>query len=118
MERKKNLIEFFCVSRGVEDGHEEWFRSVASAAAAVGVSSDRMERLCRSGKALELWSDAHLTFRIVPAVYKVVARATGQELLCRWDNERNVFVTLGGGVFFKKSQVTSYDEVKDGDIQG
>lgn len=117
MVRKKNLIEHFCVVRDARDGYEEWFRSVSAAAGAVGMSSDAVESACRSGKEIRVMSDLAMTFRIVPARYRVIVRATGQELICRWDGEMKMFITEGR-VMLKKSQVKSYEEVRDGDVQG
>lgn len=103
--------------RDARDGYEEWFQSVPAAASAVGMSSDAVESACRSGKRVRVMSDLVMTFRIVPARYRVIVRATGQELICRWDMGMKMFVTEGR-VMLKKSQVKNYEEVRDADVQG
>ena len=117
MERKRNLTETFCVVRRGE-GAADWFLSVKSAAAACGFSADAVERAARDGQEVKVpgCPGLYVRFEIVPARYRVVVKATGQELICGWDAERKVFVTGGGGVWMKKSQVSSYEEVHDGDV--
>lgn len=107
----RNLIEFFVVARNVEDGHEEWFRSLPAAASAVGVSVDRLERAIAGGRKI-LW----LTFRKEPALYRVVSR-TGQELVCTYDRGRKLFVTVSGGVEIPRRSVVEIEECY-GDVQG
>ena len=117
MERKRKLTETFCVVRRM-DGAADWFLSVKSAAAACGFSADAVERAARDGREVKVpgCPGMYVRFEIVPARYRVVVKATGQELICGWDAERKVFVMVRSTVFFKKSQISSYEEVHDGDV--
>lgn len=117
MERKRKLTETFCVVRR-NDGTEDWFLSVKSAAAACGFSADAVERSAGSGRELKVAGcpGMFVTFRVVPARYRVVVRRTGQELICRYDAADKVFRSDRDGVIVKKTSVSEYEEVHDGSV--
>jgi hypothetical protein len=106
--------EFYVVATDVETGFEEWFRTLKQAGAACGASDDGIERAIRFGRTILYWR-----FRKAHVRYLIVSR-TGQEVVCRYDPERKVLVSVDGGIEFGKRQYRSCEELiveKDGSLQ-
>lgn len=96
------------VAVDVQTGAEEEFLTAAKAASAAGVSVDAV----RSGRSV-----GRLRWEERVVWYEVVSR-TGQALMCRWDADRKVLVSLEGGVELQRRWCESIRRIGCERIQG
>lgn len=99
-QRRKHPVAFLVVARDERSGREEVFRT-----ARIQGMEGKVADAIATGKVFE-----GCRWKRVPVRYRVVLRATGQELMCRYDPDRHLYVT-DGGVEFTVRQFRSCEEV-------